>query len=150
MKYIQTLIEYFRNRWNHYYLTELREHQACGWLPNKVIELGDFVLIQSDNSKWVLWKMGEVIELIKGADGVVRAVLLRTSLKNKFCSETLSRPIERLCPLELKFKTRNKTKSKEDIGYENNWIKERYVENERPQRAAADTGILNRRMEGQE
>ena len=69
--------------------------------------------------------MGEVIELIKGADGVVRAVLLRTSLKSKFCSETLRRPIERLCLLELKSKTRSKTESKEDTGYENNCIKER-------------------------
>ena len=68
--------------------------------------------------------MGEVIELIKRADGVVRAVLLRTSLKSKFCSETLRRPIERLCLLELKSKTRSKTEYI-DIGYENNCIKER-------------------------
>ena len=51
MKYIQTLIEYFRNRWNHKYLTELREHQTDGRLPNKVIELGGIVLVQSDKSK---------------------------------------------------------------------------------------------------
>ena len=138
MKYIQTLIEHFRNRWNHEYLTELREHQTCGrWstelrehqtcgrLSHKVIELGDIVLIQSDKSNRALRKMGEVIELIKGADGVVRAVLLETSLKNKSCSETLRTPIERLCPMELKSKTRNNTEPKEDIYYKNNCAKER-------------------------
>ena len=76
--------------------------------------------------------MGEVIELIKGADGVVRAVLLKTGSENKFCSETLCRPIERLCPLELKSKTRNNTESKEDVGHKNNCTKETYSENEKP------------------
>ena len=84
MKYIQTLIEHFRNRWSHEYLIEFREHQTCGRLLNKVIESGDITLIQSDKNKRALRKMGEVIEFINGADGVVRAVLLRTSLKANF------------------------------------------------------------------
>ena len=69
---------------------------------------------------------------------MVRAILLRTS------------PIKRLRPLELKFKTRNKTEPKEDINYENKCTKERDIEHERPRRAAVDTGILIRRMQGQE
>ena len=64
--------------------------------------------------------MGQVMEPIKGTDDVVRAVLLRTSLKNKFFTERLYRPMEWLCPLELKSKTRNKTELKEDIGHKNN------------------------------
>ena len=74
-KYIQTLIELFHSRWNHEYLTELRESRTCGRFPNKVIDLVEVVLIKSDKRKWTLRKMGEVIKLIKGADGVVRAVL---------------------------------------------------------------------------
>ena len=79
IKYIQTLIENFCNRWNHEYLTELREHQTCGRLQHYVN-----VLTQSDKSKQALWKIAEVIEIIKGADSVVPAVLLRTALKTKF------------------------------------------------------------------
>ena len=77
-------MEHFRNRWSHEYLTELIEHQTCGRLPNKIIESGDIMLIQSDKNKRALRKMGKVTEFIKGADGVVRAVLLRTSLKTNF------------------------------------------------------------------
>ena len=131
MKYIQTLIEHFCNCWKHEYLTELREHQTCWRLPNNVTSLDGIVLIQSDKGERALWRMGEVIELIKGADGVVRAVLLKTSLKNTFCSETLGRPIERLCPQELKSKTRSNTESKADLDHKSNCTKETYIENER-------------------
>ena len=76
--------------------------------------LGDIVFIQSDKNKRALWRIGEVIEIIKGADGVFQAILLKTSLKNKFYFETLGRPIERLC-----------LKPGAEIQDKQHWIKER-------------------------
>ena len=118
-------------------MTDLKEHQTCWGLLNKVIVLGDIVFIQSDKNKRALWRIGEVIEIIKGADGVFQAILLKTSLKNKFCFETLGRPIERFCPLELKSKTSN-TEPKKDVDHKNNCTKEKYIGNERPWQGSTD------------
>ena len=55
------------------------------------------------------WKIGVVTDLHKGKDGFVRSVSLRISSGN-----TLSRPIEKLYPLEVSSENNTQSIEKED------------------------------------
>ena len=63
-----------------------------GRLP---IKEGDVVLIQSEKCTRGKWKLGIVLKLIKGRDGVVRAARLRAG------KSYLERAIQQLCPVKL-------------------------------------------------
>ncbi|GFT23271.1 uncharacterized protein NPIL_648341, partial [Nephila pilipes] len=94
-------------RWN--YIQKVRENlkqgfkrEYLGFLRSSVtkredkINVGDIVLIGTDDKKRLHWLLGRVLELFPGKDGIIRLVKLRTEK-----GEVL-RPIQRLYPLELK------------------------------------------------
>ena len=89
------LISTFWQRWRTEYLFDLRRFNAPG-RSRRPIRLGELVLIHDANAKRLLWTTGVVTNLIHGKDGLVRSVLLRTPNGN-----TISRPIQRLYPLEI-------------------------------------------------
>ena len=62
--------------------------------PN--LQVGDLVLLETKNQKQFLWPVARVIEIIKGRDGLVRTVKVRTKV-NK---ELLKRGIHEIYPLE--------------------------------------------------
>ena len=86
-QYQKTLINAFWTRWKTEYLTSLREHHTCRKriLNKKAVAIGDVVLIH-DNTPRNQWKIGVVTSLHTGKDGLARSV---------------SRPIEKLYPLEM-------------------------------------------------
>ena len=99
-KYIHTILQHFWRRWSFEYLTELREHHNCHKsVPEKQIKLGDVVLIH-DKLPRNRWKMGLVLELFEGKDGLVRGGKLRTLSKSERISH-MNRPINKLYPLEI-------------------------------------------------
>ena len=53
------------------------------------------VIIKSDEKNRAQWKLGVVIDLITGRDGVVRGAKLRTP------KSVIERPVQHLYPLEL-------------------------------------------------
>jgi hypothetical protein len=59
------------------------------------LNIGDVVIIKSDEKNRAKWQLGIVEELFKGRDGVVRAVRLRAGMN------FLERPPIHLYPLEL-------------------------------------------------
>ena len=59
---------------------------------------GDFVLIQDDNAKRGMWKMGIIEEIIKGKDQQIRGAKVRKMARGK--PEYLNRPLQKLIPLE--------------------------------------------------
>ena len=70
------------NHWRKEYLLSLREYrgaqlkgQGCS------INIGDVVIIK-DESVGNFWKLAEVIELLKGSDGITRAALVNVATKN--------------------------------------------------------------------
>ena len=66
-----------------------------------MIKEGDIVLLQDENSpKRSTWKMAIVEGLIKGADNEIRGAKVREA-RYKGKSEVLSRPIQKLFPLEI-------------------------------------------------
>ncbi len=63
--------------------------------PADSIKVGEIVLIDNHEKNKAHWPMARVIEVIKGRDGLVRNVVLKTA------NGHLRRPIQRLVPLEV-------------------------------------------------
>lgn len=84
----------FWNRWSNEYLSQLQSRPK--WLNvTENLCIDDLVLIKEDNLPPSSWKMGRVIELRPGRDGLVRSVKLKTS------GGTFERPIVKLCRLPI-------------------------------------------------
>lgn len=87
-------LKHFRSRWQHEYLTSLREfHRATGNNQQK-IKVGDIVLVHDDTNR-INWKLAVIEGLITGNDGLTRAADIRTA------TGKTNRPITKLYPLEL-------------------------------------------------
>ena len=95
-KYVQRCKDAWWSRWSAEYLKALRERHN---MKNQVKELnakpGDVVLIKGDERNRGKWKIGIIDTLIKGRDGVLRAVRLRAG------RSYLERTIQQLYPLKL-------------------------------------------------
>ncbi|XP_052239942.1 uncharacterized protein LOC127850708 [Dreissena polymorpha] len=89
------LIEQYRHRWAHEYLTSLREFQTKDGNNHQTIRLGDVVIVQDDFKPRLQWTLAVVDELLTGNDGLTRAERLGTS------SRITTRPIVKLYPLEV-------------------------------------------------
>lgn len=94
--YRQKIKEDLRKRFRIEYLGALI-HRKSNTKNVKTIEIGDIVLIENENAKRLDWPLARVKELIRGKDGNVRVVRLKTA------GGELMRPIQRLYPLELSY-----------------------------------------------
>ncbi|GFS67914.1 uncharacterized protein NPIL_339861 [Nephila pilipes] len=91
--YVQKVRENLKQRFKREYLGFLRSSVTK---REDKINVGDIVLIGTDDKKRLHWLLGRVLELFPGKDGIIRLVKLRTEKGN------VQRPIQRLYPLELK------------------------------------------------
>ena len=95
-KYLRSCKDALWKRWTREYLTALRErHNLNGRGKSSPLEIGDVVIIRSEEKNRGKWPLGIVEELFKGRDGVVRAVKLRAG------KTFLERAIQHLYPLEF-------------------------------------------------
>ncbi|GFT68870.1 uncharacterized protein NPIL_617771 [Nephila pilipes] len=92
-RYIQKVRENLKQRFKREYLGFLRSSVTK---REDKINVGDIVLIGTDDKKRLHWLLGRVLELFPGKDGILSLVKLRTEKGN------VLRPIQRLYPLELK------------------------------------------------
>ena len=91
----------------------------------------DIVLIKEDfKVPRNVWKLGKVIELVKGRDGKTCGAKLLT-VSNSGLQQNCYRPVQKLIPFEIV--KNNKVNSNENHD-------ERYCNNERPTRRAAVEG----------
>ena len=95
-KYLGKCKDAVWSRWTREYLRGLRErhrlkHKGDSTYPAE----GEVVIIKSDEKNRARWKMGAVIDVITGQDGVVRGAKLRTP------KSVIERPVQHLYPLEL-------------------------------------------------
>jgi hypothetical protein len=88
------LIQHFWRRWKTEYLTLLREFHSTTRKNEQTIQKGDIVQIHDERPR-TNWKLGLVKELVRGKDGLVRSVRIKTRT-----GET-TRPIVKLYPLEI-------------------------------------------------
>ena len=93
-KYISHLCDHLWKRWKREYLSALRETHNNNVRSNTWPGVGDLVLIHDEGPR-AKWKMGRIIGLYPGGDGIVRVVQLKTSVG------LLNRPTVKLYPLEL-------------------------------------------------
>jgi hypothetical protein len=88
------LIDRFREKWRHEYLTALREHHQTTGTNIQTILAGDVVQIHDEKPR-SQWKLAVVEELITGRDGLTRAAKIRTK------NGVTNRAIVKLYPLEV-------------------------------------------------
>eukprot|EP00794_Sanderia_malayensis_P017243 gene17243-biopygen14837 len=129
--YVSKKLSHFWNRWRKEYLTDLREFHKMTTINIKPIAKGDLVLLHEDNVKRSLWKTGLVEDLIIGKDGKCRgAVVRKVSSRGKL--ETLTRPLQKLVPLEISSHECEKT-----VGKQKERVENESADRSRPTRAAA-------------
>jgi len=85
------LLKHFQFRWRKEYLTSLREVHRTTGTTEQTIKIGEVVQIHDDTPRHQ-WKLGVIEELVKGNDGFIRSVTVRTARGRT------NRPIVRLYP----------------------------------------------------
>lgn len=89
---IEKIRQHFWKRWQKEYISELQ--QRTKWKSNAAqLSVGDMVLLAEDFTPPLCWRLGRVVRLFPGPDGVSRVADVNTS---KGC---VRRPFIRLCPL---------------------------------------------------
>ena len=98
--YLEKLLDHFRRRFRHEYLTSLREfHVGKRTLTNRVIIVGDVVAIHEEKRPRQLWNLGRVKKLLTGKDGNVRSAVVRVYRKGR--AADFRRPIKKLYPVNI-------------------------------------------------
>ena len=94
-RYLRTCKDALWKRWTREYLAALRErHTHIGQGKPRPLNVGDVVIIRSEDKNRGKWPLGVVEELFEGRDGKVRAIKLRAG------KTFLERPIQHIYPLE--------------------------------------------------
>ncbi|XP_055600806.1 uncharacterized protein LOC129749761 [Uranotaenia lowii] len=94
MQLMQKNIQLIWKRWHREYLCQLQA-RTKRWKPSVFVEIGSLVIIKDENTPPCRWKMGRVVELHPGQDGITRVVTLKTE------SGLKKRPVEKLCLLPM-------------------------------------------------
>lgn len=79
------------NRWSKEYISELQTRNKWSGTNGEIIE-NTMVLIKEDNLPPLRWKLGRIIEAIRGKDGHARVFKVRTS------NGLIARSFAKLCP----------------------------------------------------
>ncbi|XP_055589857.1 uncharacterized protein LOC129742036 [Uranotaenia lowii] len=103
---IQQQRKQFWIRWKREYLCQLQA-RVKRWRPSTPIAVDELVIICDDNKQPIHWKMGRIVKVHPGEDGVIRVVTIRTA------NGLLTRPIERVCILPKFEETGHPTPSEE-------------------------------------
>lgn len=91
---IEQMRQHFWQRWTKEYVTELQ--QRTKWKSHKDdITLGSLVLLKDDNLPPLKWKMGRILRVFPGRDGISRVAEIRTA------TGTTQRCFAKICPLPL-------------------------------------------------
>ncbi|XP_026332427.1 uncharacterized protein LOC113239588 [Hyposmocoma kahamanoa] len=89
---LEQVRQHFWVRWQKEYISELQLRTK--WRTNKSnLNVGDLVLLQEDFVPPLSWRLGRVMRLFPGSDGVSRVADINTT---RGC---IRRPLVRLCPL---------------------------------------------------
>ena len=104
----KNLLQQVTKQWRQEYLTGLREQSNARNKGNAVqeISVGDIVLLKDDSTNRIHWKIARVEEIIPGADGKVRAAIVKVGTSDKR-STYLRRVIQHLIPIEVKSSSNN-------------------------------------------
>jgi hypothetical protein len=133
-KYLRRCKDVLWSRWTGEYLKSLRErHNLKHKTKEMAVQRGDVVLIQSPERNRGKWNIGIVDKLIKGRDGVVRAIRLRAG------KSYLERAIQHLYPMELSCDRQQEDEEEREEASQMNPCAKEF----RPQRRAAIAAVDN-------
>ena len=98
---LQKMLEHFWRRWQSEYLQTLQTRNK--WTraePN--VQRGDIVLIRGENLPPSVWRMGRVIDVHPGSDGLVRTVTIEYNANQRSSDgipikQRCQRPVQKLC-----------------------------------------------------
>ena len=96
--------------------------------------MGDIVLLKNDSSTRVFWKLARVEELISGADGKIRAAIVKGGNSERR-SAYLRRVVQHLIPIEVRSNVDNEVRQPAENQVSNLAV--------RPRRTAAVVGEVN-------
>ena len=140
-RYVASLLSHFWSRWKREYVVELREHhrvlQKGAVSKSPSVEIGDIVTVMEEGkSNRGIWKLGKVLEVCPGNDGLVRGVTIEVASSNGK-RKRLRRPLQKLFPLEVR-----------ETGVADGEEPARPIActSERPRRQAAIEGEMRRRQ----
>lgn len=89
---IEKMRQHFWLRWQKEFVSELQ--QRTKWKKEKgALNIGDLVIIKEDNLPVMVWKLGRVIGIHPGKDGVVRVAEIKTA------TGEIKRSFSKICPL---------------------------------------------------
>jgi len=137
VKRLTSVLEDYWIRWREEYLLNLRERYSAVdnvGVPRSPVP-GEVVIVHDETHPRNFWKLGKVIDVIKGSDGQTRGAVLDVITNGK--TVTLRRPITRLYPLEVMCKSM--ASSSEGSSNHDDTAQDETAENSdaRPVRAAA-------------
>lgn len=91
---VQQRLQHFWDRWKREYICQL-QGRSKRWSPPVKFEIGKLVVIQDKNQPPMRWRMGRIIDVHPGTDGIIRVVTLKTT------SGELKRAVENVCVLPV-------------------------------------------------
>ena len=97
---ISNALERFRYRWNHEYLSSLREkhNNCCAENPTHHLAVGQLVMVKHENLRRIEWPLGVIKQLYPDPLGVVRTAEVQEGGKRYQRSITHLVPLELDCP----------------------------------------------------
>ena len=90
---VQALADTFWKRWKTEYMAALQERHKWQRL-NRNLQLGDLVLVTTENTHRNQWPLGIVVDILPSEDGLTREVMVRTA------HGELRRDVRKICWLE--------------------------------------------------
>lgn len=90
---LQQAVQLFWDCWSKDYLHQLQQRTRWQDSSQESICKNSMVLLIDNNLPPLYWKLGRVVDLHKGSDGLIRTVTIRTP------SGTTTRAVQRLCVL---------------------------------------------------
>ncbi|XP_018369747.1 PREDICTED: uncharacterized protein LOC108765490 [Trachymyrmex cornetzi] len=88
------LVQGFCKRWSREYVTQLQaRHKWKEVRLNPNLKAGALVLIRDDNASPLQWKLGRIIQMFEGSDGLIRTVEFKTPLG------VTQRAVQKICVL---------------------------------------------------
>lgn len=90
---LQRMHQHFWQRWHDEYLHSLMQRAKWTKDVGSILNVGKLVLIRDERLPPLKWRLGRIIDVHPGKDGVCRVATVRTS------EGVIKRPVVKLCPL---------------------------------------------------
>lgn len=93
-QHIERLRQQFWNRWQKEYVSELQERTKWRMCKDS-LKLNTLVVIKEDNLPPLKWKLGRIVTIYPGTDGISRVADIKTS------TGVIRRAFTKICPLPV-------------------------------------------------